>query len=91
MTKTDLINVISDKTGFTKKDSEKAANAFLEAITEALKKGDKVSLVGFGSFEVRQRKARKGVHPSDKSKTIEIPACKAPAFKAGKALKDAVN
>lgn len=74
----------------SKKDSEKALNAFIDSIEEALKKGDKVQLVGFGSFEVRNRAARKGRNPQTKAE-ITIPASKAPVFKVGKALKDAVS
>ena len=90
MTKADLVNVLSEKTGFTKKDSEKAVTAVIETITETLASGDKLSLVGFGTFEVKERKERQGVNPSTKEK-ITIPACKSPVFKAGKALKDAVK
>ena len=90
MTKSDLISAVAEQTGFTKKDSDKAVNAVVDAITGALAKGDKVSLVGFGTFEVRDRKAREGVNPLTKQ-PMHIPASKAPAFKAGKALKDAVS
>ncbi len=90
MTKQELINSIADKTGFTKKDSDKALEAFVEAVTAALKNGDKVALAGFGTFEVRTRKARIGINPRTKQK-ISIPAAKTPAFKAGKALKDGVK
>jgi len=90
MTKQELINSIADKTGFTKKDSDKALEAFVEAVTGALKTGDKVALAGFGTFEVRTRKARVGINPRTKAK-ISIPAAKTPAFKAGKALKDGVK
>ncbi len=90
MTKVELVNSVSEKTGLTKKDSEKALAAVLDSVTEALKSGDKVSLVGFGTFEVRNRPARTGLNPRTKEK-IEIAATKAPAFKAGKALKDAVK
>lgn len=89
MTKTDLINAIAEKASLSKKDSEKALSAVLDSITEALVAGDKVQLVGFGTFETRERKAREGRNPST-GETISIPACVAPAFKAGKALKDAV-
>lgn len=89
MTKAELISAIAEKTEFTKKDSEAALTAVLESITEALKKGDKVSLVGFGTFEVRSRAAREGINPQTKKK-IKIAATKVPAFKAGKALKDTV-
>ena len=90
MNKSDLIAAISAKTGTTKKDAEAALNAFVSVVTEALEKDDKVQLVGFGSFEVRKRAARKGRNPQTKEE-IKIPASKAPVFKAGKALKDLVN
>ncbi len=90
MTKVELVNSVSEKAGLTKKDAEKALAAVLDSVTEALKAGDKVSLVGFGTFEVRDRPARTGLNPRTKEK-IEIAATKAPAFKAGKALKDAVK
>lgn len=90
MNKTELINSIAEKTGLTKKDSEKSVNAFLQSVEETLQKGDKVSLVGFGTFEVRTRKARTGRNPQT-GDPIEIPASKVPAFKAGKALKDSVS
>lgn len=89
MTKAELVSAIAEKTELTKKDSEKALAAVIESITEALKKGDKVALVGFGTFEVRARAARQGINPQTKKK-IKIPATKVPAFKAGKALKEAV-
>ena len=90
MNKADLVNAIATKTGASKKASEEALNALVDSITGALKKGDKVQLVGFGSFEVKKRAARKGRNPQT-GEEIKIPASKAPAFKAGKALKDAVN
>ena len=90
MNKSDLIAAIAAKTGETKKCAEASLNAMTEAITEALVKGDKVQLVGFGSFEVRKWAARKGRNPQTKEE-IKIPASKAPVFKAGKALKDLVN
>lgn len=89
MTKAELVSAIAGKTELTKKDSEKALAAVLESITDALKKGDKVSLVGFGTFEVRSRAAREGINPQTKKK-IKIAATKVPAFKAGKALKETV-
>ncbi len=89
MNKAELIAVVAEKTELSKKDSEKAVNAALEAITEALKGGDKVQLVGFGAFDVKTRAARMGRNPQTK-KEIEIPASKVPQFKAGKALKDAI-
>lgn len=90
MNKSDLVNAIAEKTGATKKSAEESLNAMVEVIKDAMAKGDKVQLVGFGSFEVRTRAARKGHNPQTKAE-IKIPACKAPAFKAGKALKDIVN
>ena len=90
MNKAELVAAISEKTGTSKKSTETSLNAFVEIITEALKKDEKVQLVGFGSFEVRKRAARKGRNPQTKEE-IKIPASKAPVFKAGKALKDIVN
>ncbi|MGE5328747.1 MAG: HU family DNA-binding protein [Deltaproteobacteria bacterium] len=90
MNKADLVTKISEKSQMSKKDSEKVLNAFMDSIEEALKKGDKIQLVGFGSFEVRERAARKGRNPQTKAE-ITIPASKAPVFKVGKALKDAVS
>lgn len=89
MTKAELVNVIAEKSGFTKKDSETALSAVLDSITDALVAGDKVSLIGFGTFEVKHRAARTGVNPRTKEQ-IPIAASSLPAFKAGKALKDAV-
>ena len=90
MNKSDLIAAIAAKTGSTKKDAEATLNAFVDVVTDSLVKGDKVQLVGFGSFEVRKRAARKGRNPQTKEE-IKIPASKAPVFKAGKALKDLEN
>ena len=90
MNKADLIAAIATKTGDTKKVAEAFVNAFVDVVTEALVEGEKVQLVGFGSFEVRKRAARKGRNPQTKEE-IKIPASKAPVFKAGKALKDLVN
>lgn len=90
MTKVELIAAVATDAGLTKKDAEKAVTSTIDAITAALKKGDKVSLVGFGTFEVRDRPARKGRNPQTK-KEITIPASKLPAFKAGKALKESVQ
>lgn len=90
MTKVELINAVAEKANITKIDATKAVNATFEAITEAMKIGDKVALVGFGTFAVKERTARTGINPLTKE-PIEIPASKAPAFKAGKALKDAVK
>lgn len=89
MTKTDLINAVAEKAGLTKKDADKAVSAVIDAITDSLAKGDKVQLVGFGTFEVRERAAKEGINPATKQK-MNIPAKKVPAFKAGKALKDVV-
>jgi DNA-binding protein HU-beta len=90
MNKTELINVISEKAGLSKKNTEIALNATIASIEEALKNGDKVVLVGFGTFEVKSRAARKGRNPQT-SEEIQIPASKAPVFRAGKSLKDSVN
>ena len=90
MNKSELIAAMADKTGETKKNAEASLNALIDVITEALVKGDKVQLVGFGSFEVRKIADRKGRNPQNKEE-IKIPASKAPVFKAGKALKDLVN
>lgn len=90
MNKSDLIASISEKGDITKVDAEKALNAFIESVEEALVNGDKVQLIGFGSFEVRERAARKGRNPQTKQE-ITIEASKAPVFKVGKALKDMVN
>ena len=90
MNKSDLVAAMAAKTGDTKKSAEETLNAFVDVVTEALVKGDKVQLVGFGSFEVRKRAAKKGRNPQTKEE-IKIPASKAPVFKAGKALKDLVN
>ncbi len=90
MNKSELIAAIATKTGETKKDAEATLNAFVNVVSETLAKGDKVQLVGFGSFEVRKRAARKGRNPQTKEE-IKIPASKAPVYKAGKALKDLVN
>ena len=89
MNKTELIAEVAAKTGLAKKDAEKAVNAALDTVTEALAKGDKVQLVGFGGFELKHREARMGRNPKTKE-SIEIPASKVPVFKAGKALKDRV-
>ena len=91
MNKAELIQSVADKTGFTKKDAEVAVNKTIQSIEEALVRGDKVQLIGFGTFETRQRKARLGRNPRKPDEIINIDAAKAPVFKAGKALKDAVN
>ena len=90
MNKSELIAAMAAKTGETKKNAEATLNAFVDVVTESLVKGDKVQLVGFGSFEVRKRAARKGRNPQTKEE-IKIPASKAPVFKAGKQLKELVN
>ena len=89
MNKAELIAAVAEKAALSKKDAEAAVNAALEAITAALQEGDKVQLVGFGSFEVKKRAARTGRNPRTKE-VVEIPASQVPVFKAGKALKDAV-
>ncbi len=89
MNKTELVAAIAAKAGISKKDAEKAYAAFTDTIAAELKKGRKVQLVGFGTFEVRKREARTGINPLTKEK-IKIKASKAPAFKAGKAFKDAI-
>lgn len=89
MNKTELINAVAEKADLSKKDAEAAVTAVIEAITGALIEGEKVQLVGFGAFEVKQRAERIGRNPQTKE-TIQIPASKTPVFKAGKALKDAV-
>lgn len=91
MNKAELVAAVAAKTGFTKKDAEAAINAFLETVEKSLVKGEKVQLIGFGTFETRKRKAREGRNPRKPEETIKIAASKAPVFKAGKALKDAVN
>jgi len=89
LNKTDLVAKVASKANMTKKDVEKVINTLFATIEEALKDGSKVQLVGFGTFEVRERQARKGRNPQT-GEEIEIPAARIPAFKAGKALKDAV-
>lgn len=90
MNRLELVNTISRKMGATKKDADKAVTAFIDTVTEALVEGRKVQLIGFGTFEVRERAARKGRNPQT-GEEIEIPAGKIPAFKAGKSLKDSVK
>jgi len=90
MTKSDLVAAVATELGCSKKDSEKAVAAVIESITDALANGESVQLVGFGTFEVKERAARKGINPRTKEE-ITIPASKLPAFKAGKALKEAVS
>ena len=89
MTKTELINAVAEKAELTKKNADKAVSAVIDTITESLAKGEKIQLVGFGTFEVRERAAKEGINPATKEK-MNIPAKKVPAFKAGKALKDVV-
>jgi DNA-binding protein HU-beta len=90
LNKADLISIMAEKSGLTKKDSEKALNSFVEAVQDSLANREKVQLVGFGTFEVRDRSARKGRNPQT-GEEIDIPAASIPAFKAGKALKDSIN
>ncbi|HGJ5863724.1 HU family DNA-binding protein [Arsenophonus nasoniae] len=90
MNKTEIINQIAEKADLTKKDSEKALNAFIETVTETLKAGDEVQIVGFGSFQVKQRAARDGRNPKT-GVTLKISAANVPSFKAGKTLKEAVK
>ena len=90
MNKTELVAAIAEKTELSKKDAEKALKAFTDVVAEELKKGEKIQLVGFGTFEVSERPARTGRNPMT-GKTIEIAASKSPKFKAGKALKDSLN
>ncbi len=89
MNKAELIAAVAEKSGLTRKDSEKAVNATFDAITETLAKGEKVALVGFGAFEVKDRAARVGRNPQTKEE-ITIPAARVASFKVGKALKDSV-
>ena len=92
MNKTELVAVVSKKTALTKKDTEATINAMIDAIQDELTKKDgKVQLIGFGTFEVRNRKSRIGRNPQKPEDTVEIPSSKAPVFHAGKAFKDAVN
>lgn len=90
MNKSELIDAVADDTGLSKAEAGRAVDAVFNGITKSLKRGDQVTLVGFGSFMVRQRAARTGRNPQTGG-TLHIPAAKAPAFRAGKALKDAVN
>lgn len=90
MNKTELVAAVAAKADLSKKEAEAAVSATLDAIAEALADGDKVALVGFGTFSVKERAARTGINPLTKE-SIQIAASKAPAFKAGKALKDAIN
>ncbi len=90
MNKTELIALIAEKADISKKDADKALAAFIDTVADTLKKGDKIQLVGFGTFETRERAARTGINPQT-GKKINIAASKNPVFKAGKALKDAVK
>lgn len=90
MNKTELVAAVAEQADISKKDAEKVLKAFVDVVTEEMKKGEKVQLVGFGTFEVSERAAREGRNPQT-GKTMKIEACRAPKFKAGKALKDAVN
>ncbi len=91
LNKAQLIDAISELANITKVDAGRAVDAFVETVTKALQNGEKVSLIGFGTFEVRERAERQGINPRNPSETITIKAAKIPAFRAGKALKDAVN
>lgn len=91
MNKTELITAIAEDCGLTKKDTEKAVDAFMKVVGNSLKKGEKVSLIGFGTFEVRHRESRTGRNPRNPEQIIQIPAKKAAVFKAGKTLKELVN
>lgn len=90
MTKHDLIEAVASKVGLTKADADRAVNAFVDAVSGALARGEKVTVTGFGTFEIRQRAARMGRNPQTGA-PLHIPASKSPAFKAGKGLKDAVK
>ena len=90
MNKTELVTNVAAKAGLKKKDAESAVNAFMEVVQQAMVEGDKVQLIGFGTFEVRERAERTGINPQTKQ-TIKIAASKNPVFKAGKALKDTVS
>ena len=90
MNKTELVAAIAEKTELSKKDAEKALKAFIDVVSDELKAGNKIQLVGFGTFEVAERAAREGRNPKT-GEAMTIAACKAPKFKAGKALKDSIN
>ncbi len=90
MNKSEFVAAVAEKAAISKKDAEKAVAAFIDTVTEELKKGNKIQMVGFGTFEVKDRPARTGRNPQTKE-TIQIPASKAPAFKAGKGFKDAIK
>ena len=89
MNKTELISAVAEKTGLSKKDSDKAVNAAIDSIVEAMKAGEKVTIIGFGAFEAKERAARVGRNPQTREE-ISIPATRIPVFKAGKALKDTI-
>ena len=91
MNKSELLSSIAKKSELSKVESERALNAFIKTVEETLAKGEKVQLVGFGTFESRERKAREGRNPRNSEEKIQIPASNAPVFKAGKSLKEAVN
>ncbi len=91
MNKGELVAAVAEKAGLTKKDAELTVNALLETVTETLVKGEKVQLIGFGNFEVKERAEREGRNPRNPEEVVKIAASKAPVFKAGKSLKDAVN
>lgn len=90
MNRADLVNAMANETAFSKKDVEKVLSSFINVVSNELENKGKVQLVGFGTFETRERAARKGLNPQTKEE-VKIPACTVPAFKAGKALKDKVN
>ncbi|MDL2224627.1 HU family DNA-binding protein [Eubacteriales bacterium OttesenSCG-928-M02] len=90
MNKTQFIAAVAEKSGMSKKDADVAVNAFIDVVADTLKKGEKVQIIGFGNFEVRNRPERKGINPATKQ-PITIAASKSPVFKAGKGLKDAVK
>ena len=90
MTKTELVAAVAEQAGLSRKDAEAAVKAFTDVVADALKNGDKIQLVGFGTFEVSERAAREGRNPKT-GESMKIEACKTPKFKAGKALKDLVN
>lgn len=91
MNKAELVASMAEKSGLTKKDAEAALNAFMSSVQDSVISGEKVQLVGFGTFESRDRKARKGRNPRNPEQVIDIPASKTPVFKAGKVFKEAVN
>lgn len=90
MNKTELVQAMAEQAGLSKKDAEKALSAFVDVVTDEMKKGGKVQLIGFGTFEVAERKAREGRNPQTKQ-VVQYPASKAPKFKAGKALRSLMN